>query len=396
TLQLAQNLYESSLITYPRTSSQRIPPTIKLGPILKKLENNPDYGKLVRKIHDNKWTKPLQGKKDDPAHPAIHPTGQSGQMGAPESKLYDLIVRRFLASFATPAKKDRTHVEVDAGGQVYKASGTVMTEKGWTEFYGKYYKADDKDIPEFKEGEEHKVEKKKKTKKETKPPRRYTEASIVSELEKRHLGTKATRASIVDTLFKRNYIDGKSIEVTDFGLKVDDILKKYAPEILDEALTRGIEQKMDGIQHGKVDKEEVIKEGKEILTQLLDRWKKNEVKIGNEIVGALKVTQEKENLIGECDKCGKQLRIIHLPNKKQFIGCSGYPNCRNAYPLPTGAWVKVLEKPCPTCSKPMVHVKRGRMNFSMCIDPECPSTEREPAQGLCLDLDRVIPRPPVR
>ncbi|MFH1394172.1 MAG: DNA topoisomerase I [Candidatus Micrarchaeota archaeon] len=388
TLQIAQNLYESSLITYPRTSSQRIPPSIKLEPILKKLGSNPDYGKLVSKIQENSWTKPLQGSKDDPAHPAIHPTGQSGKMGAPESKLYDLIVRRFLASFAPSAKKQRTHVDVDAGGQIYKATGSLMTEPGWTEFYGSHYKAEDKDIPEFTEGDEHKVEKNKKTKKETKPPRRYTEASIVSELEKRHLGTKATRASIVDTLFKRDYIDGKSIEVTDFGLKVNDVLKKYAPEILDEGLTRGIEEKMDGIQNGKVDKDEVIKEGREMLTQLLDRWKKHEVQIGNEIVGALKVTQEKENMVGECDKCGKQLRIIHLPNKKQFIGCTGYPNCRNAYPLPTGAWVKVLEKPCPTCNKPMVHVKRGRMNFSMCIDPECPSKASWKKKGATDEKDK--------
>ncbi len=373
TLKIAQGLYENSLITYPRTSSQQIPPSIKLDPILKRLEENPDYKSIISKIRENGWKKPVAGKKSDPAHPAIHPTGQTGKMDKAEANLYDLIVRRFLSAFANPAKKERTNVEADAGKEKYKASGTVMSEQGWTEFYGKYYKSDDKEIPEFKKGQEHETKDKKKTKKETKPPKRYTEASIVSELEKKHLGTKATRSAIVDTLFKRDYIDGKPIQVTDFGLSVNDVLKKHAPEIMDEGLTRGIEEKVEGIQKGKTQKDEVLGEGREILAQILDRWKNNERKIGMELIEALKTTQEKENIVGVCDKCGNTLRIIRLPNKKQFIGCSGYPECRNAYPLPTGAYVKVLDGPCEACGKPMVYVKRGQMNFKMCIDPECPS-----------------------
>jgi len=372
TLEIAQNLYEASLITYPRTSSQKIPPTIKLPPIISSLSKNPEYKDLAEKLISNSWYKPMQGKKDDPAHPAIHPTGMKGSVDGPEKNLYDLIVRRFMAAFAPPAKRQSVRVEVDAG-ELYAASGSRLVEKGWTEFYGKYYKTEDVEIPEFKEGEKVNLSGKKKTKKETKPPRRFTEASIVSELEKRQLGTKATRAGIVDTLFKRGYAKGKSIEVSEFGLKVYEILQKYAPEILDENLTKKIEEDMEAIQEGKLHKEKAIEDSREVLTQILDKWKNNEEKIGKDLLEALKETLEKESLIGVCDKCGKQLRIIRMKFGKQFIGCSGYPECRNTYPLPTGAYITPLGKPCSSCGKPTIKVKKGRTRYTMCIDPNCPS-----------------------
>ncbi len=374
TLDIAQSLYEASLITYPRTSSQQIPPSIRLQPIVSALAGNPEYEKLAKKVLEGRWQKPVQGKKEDPAHPAIHPTGQKGAVAGPEKSLYDLIVRRFLASFAPPAKRQRNRIEVDCGGEPYAASGSRLVEPGWTEFYGKYYTSEDVELPPFRMGEAVDAKSKKKAKKETKPPKRYTQASIVSELEKRHLGTKATRAVIVDTLLKRGYASGaKSIEASDFGMKVCELLGKYAPEILDENLTRKMEEEMEQIQEGKLDKDVVIGESREMLTQMLDKWKANEAKIGAELAEALKLTQQRESLLGPCDKCGEQLRIIRMRDGRQFIGCSGYPKCRNAYPLPPKSTVSPAGKPCGSCGKPTINVKKAKTRYTMCIDPNCPS-----------------------
>jgi DNA topoisomerase-1 len=374
TLELSQKLYEESFISYPRTSSQQLPPSIKTSAILSKLAKSKDYSKLANELIAQKRFKPMQGKKSDPAHPAIHPLGAAGSPEGNEKKLYDLIVRRFLASFADSAKKERTKVSVDAKGELYNANGVVTKEPNWIDFYKPYYKSEDKELPEFKKFESVGVEDKLKTRKETKPPKRYTQASIISELEKHKLGTKATRSTIVDTLFKRGYVDGKPIEVTDLGLKVREVLHKHAPEILDEQLTRNIEEEMEKIQEGKLDKEEVIKEGREILENTLSRWKKQEAKIGADLLEALKLTLEKENLVGTCDKCGKHLRIIRMKGGSQFIGCTGYPNCRNTYPLPGGALIKTTDKLCKECNKPMVQViRKGKRRFEMCIDPKCPS-----------------------
>ena len=374
TLALAQHLYEDSLISYPRTSSQQIPPSIKVKEIVKQLAGNPEYKEFADKLVKESAFTPIQGKKTDPAHPAIHPLGQRGKPEGNEKKLYDLIVRRFLSSLAKPAKKERTAVTVDAGGEQYNADGVLTKEPGWISIYGPYYKSEDKDLPEFRKDERVGLDNKQKTKKETKPPKRYTQASIISELERRHLGTKATRSTIIDTLFKRGYVDGKPIEVTDFGMKVCEVLKAHAPEILDEALTQRIEDEMEKIQDGSMKKEEVIKEGKEILSATLDRWKKDERAIGEELYDALKVTLEKENMIGVCDKCGKQLRIIRMKTGSQFIGCTGYPACRNTYPLPQSALIKTADKPCPVCGKPVILViRKGKRRFDMCIDPGCAS-----------------------
>ncbi|MBS3068660.1 DNA topoisomerase I [Candidatus Micrarchaeota archaeon] len=375
TLDIAQRLYEDSYITYPRTSSQQFPPTIKLPAIIRKLGEQEKYAHAARYLIDNSMFKPMQGKKTDPAHPAIHPTGLAPEgVHEQEMKLYDLIVKRFLALFAPAAKREKTNLEVDAG-ELYVADGMRIVEKGWTEFYAPYYKGEDIELPRFDESEQVAVENKKKHKKETKPPNRYTEASIISELEDRKLGTKSTRATIVETLFKRHYIHGKSIKVTDLGIKVVEVLEKYAPEILDEQLTRKIEDDMEKIQEGSMTKEAVIQEGKEILIQTLDKWKKHEEKIGKALYEALKASEEKQSTIGACDKCKTgNLKIIRMKQGKQFIGCSSYPDCNNAYPLPGYAYITVMEKPCEHCSKPMINVRRAKMrSFNMCIDPKCPS-----------------------
>ncbi|MFH1222095.1 MAG: DNA topoisomerase I, partial [Candidatus Micrarchaeota archaeon] len=136
TLELAQSLYEDSVITYPRTSSQQIPPTINVLSIVEKLGTQPDYKNESKTIMQNKWFKIKQGVKEDPAHPAIHPTGLAPrELGAQERKLYDLITRRFLAAFAPPAKRELANIAVDSNGEIYTAAGARTVENGWTDFY---------------------------------------------------------------------------------------------------------------------------------------------------------------------------------------------------------------------------------------------------------------------
>lgn len=376
TLSVAQSLYENSLISYPRTSSQKLPMKLGLKRIIRKLAENPQYKGRAEKLVEKGWdSKPMEGKKSDPAHPAIHPTGLSKPLEGSEKKLYDLIVCRFLSVFAPPAKAQGTKIVAETGGERFRASGEMIGERNWIEFYP-YYKGKERELPAFSEGGRESVGKKSKVKKQTKAPPRYTPASIISELEKRRLGTKATRSTIIDTLFKRNYVSGKSISVTDFGMKVWKVLGKYSPKILDAELTRKIEEDMDKIVEGETTEEKVVGEGKGVLVGILEDFKKHEAGIGKELLAAMRETEEKENDMGPCPKCRKNnLRIIRLRNGNQFIGCGGYPECRNIYPLPHGAYVAKLKKPCPVCGMAMVRVRRGRMRFEMCIDPKCKSKE---------------------
>ncbi|MBD3398675.1 DNA topoisomerase I [Candidatus Micrarchaeota archaeon] len=370
TLSIAQSLYEDSLISYPRTSSQKLPPKLGLRKIIDKLSQIPEYRERAEKLKENEWFRPFQGRKEDPAHPAIHPTGLQKKLEGREKKLYDMIASRFLAVFAPPAEAEGTKVLADSGGEKFKASGEVIKEKNWIAFYP-YYRSKENLLPPFEKGKSEEVEKKSKVKKKTKPPNRYTSASIISELEKNKLGTKATRSTIIDTLFKRHYVSGKSITVTDFGMDVWKVLGKYSPKILDAGLTRKIEDDMEKIVEGKLTQEEVVEEGKEVLVEILEDFKKNEVEVGKSLLAAMKETEERENNLGACPECGGTLRIIRLKGGRQFVGCSGYPKCRKAYPLPTGAYVTVTKKTCKECGTRIVKVRRGKSVFEMCLDTTC-------------------------
>ncbi len=370
TLSLAQELYESSLITYPRTSSQQIPPTINSRAILQTLLKQAEF-------EDASWVlsrgrkAPVQGKKRDPAHPAIHPTGLAPKsLPTPHKNLYTLIARRFIASFGPSALKEAVALEAVSGGEVFVAKGSRIKEQGWLALY-RFIKPEETAFPSFAEEEE--VESKRRVKKHTKPPKRHSQASIVSELEKRQLGTKATRAVIVDTLFKRGYLSGNPIKVTDFGLKICDILSQYAPKILDENLTREMEMKMEGIVEGKVSREEVIEESKEILKGILEEWKAKEEQIGEALARALMETLDKESVLGECE-CGGKLRIIKVKGKKQFVGCSNYPACTLSFPLPP---YPVSPKGTCKCGKPQVLVVMRGKRFTACIDPNCPYKKKK-------------------
>jgi len=373
TLAVAQTLYESGLISYPRTASQKLPAKLGLKKIIAKLGEQDDYAALAGKLVQNEWFRPIEGRKTDPAHPAIHPTGQKGKMTGNEKKVYDMIARRFLSVFAPPAVVEETRVAAVCGEEPFRAEGNRILEKNWMEFYI-YYKGREKEIAAFKEKEEVDVENPGKKQAKTKPPARFSPASIISELEKRNLGTKATRSMILDTLFKREYVTGRSIEVTPFGMHVWKVLGKYSPRILDADLTRSLEENMEKVREGEKEEEEVLAESREILVQILDDFRGKEEQIGKELISGLG-EMEKAQEVMSCPECGKPMRIIHLPKGKQFIGCSGYPECRKGYPLPSYSTVKVLEKKCPVCGNVMVKVRRGKMFFEMCVDPNCKSKE---------------------
>lgn len=381
TLQLAQNLYEDAAISYPRTSSQKLSEKLNLKKIISDLSRNMEYTALCRKLEAKGNFKPNEGEKDDPAHPAIHPTGQKPMdLGPQQAKLYDLIVRRFLACFGEPAKRARMSVKAKIGEVDFSASGSRTIEKNWMEFYEKFVDLEEVTLPKFDSGERVKVDKHDLEKKMTKPPKRYTEASLVKKLEDDDLGTKATRSEIIETLFRRGYCSGKSIEVSALGLSVYETLTKNVDEILSEQLTRQFEKEMDDIQSGKETKERVVAEGREMLTKILAKFREKEAAIGGELLGALRQTQRDESLLGPCPVCAKEGRNGQLQIRRskygQFVGCGAYPNCRNLYPLPKDGLIKPAGKICPECNTPIITViRKGKKPYSMCVDPKCKTKE---------------------
>ncbi len=368
TLKLAQSLYLEGLISYPRTSSQKIPPEINPKQIIKELEKHfPQVKKLTR-------DKPVEGPKSDPAHPSIYPTGEFQQLEGDEKNLYELIVTRFIAAFAQDAKLARKIVTLQAGDKKFTSSGMKIMEKGWAEIYPATMEELELDDLDGKV----KIDEIKIEEKQTQPPRRYTPTSLITLLEKKNLGTKTTRSLIVDTLFERGYLEGTSIKATPLGLKLVEALEKYSPIIIDENLTRDLEEKMEEIQLSKSDMPEkekkMIESVEKLITDIAREFKAHEHNIGlslQEGTQELQQMQKESNKIMPCPVCRQgTLRIVFNKNaRRHFVGCERYPECKATYSLPPNALIKKTDKMSPNNLPVLVAIRKGRRPWEFEFNP---------------------------
>ncbi|MFH0712003.1 MAG: DNA topoisomerase I [archaeon] len=402
TLKVAQSLYLAGAISYPRTSSQKYDASIGYDKILKRLKK---YTAAVKYAVNEK---PTEGAKVDPAHPAIYPTGE-GKISERDKKVYDLIVRRFISCFCESARTENKNIKVVVNGLDFGARGVVIKERGWMNVYPSLLKEfrvptidGDVDVLEIRTEE-----------KETKPPRRYSAASLVKELEKRGLGTKATRADIIETLYSRGYVRNKSIEVTELGMRMEETLEKYSPIILDEGLTAEMTTKLEFIENFNFEKIEnrnqkielekmekkVLDEAKKVVTKIAEGMNANLEKMGKSLADANAVVweQEKEaNTMSECPVCHKgKLRVMYGKKfGRYFVSCDAYPNCKTIYSLPPRGMMKPARlhqgvrnqisdirdpeelEMCAECGFPlMMSFQKGRAPWKFCFNPACPSNE---------------------
>ena len=313
TLEVTQELYTAGYISYPRTSSQQLSEKIGFKKILTQLSKNKNYSELAKKILSKKYLKPNNGKKTDPAHPAIYPTGVLASFSNErEQKIYDIITKRFLATFSDPATRETMTIDIDCNKEIFIAKGTRTVEKGWHIYYEPYVKLEEEELPSVNKNDEVNMNKINLHDKETQPPKRYTPASIIKTLESKNLGTKATRSEIVDTLFHRGYVDGKAIAATNLGIKTVETLEKHVPKIVDEALTRHFEEEMEQIMEGKKTGEEVLSEAKEKIIEIMSDFKKHEKEIGKELLSATIETRDELSHLGKCPNCDKgELHMRH-------------------------------------------------------------------------------------
>ena len=377
TLQIAQSLYLAGMISYPRTSSQKLPDSINYKEILEKVSEKYNAKKLITR------KKPLEGKKIDPAHPSIYPTGQEGSiLPEDEKKIYDLIAKRFISVFCDDAIVDNKKIEGQIKELKFSTRGSSIRKKAWMEIYPSKLK--EKEVPDM-EGK-HKIINVKTEGKETQPPKRYSPASILSELEKKDLGTKATRANILETLYDRNYIKERSIEATPLGISLIETLEKYSPIILDEKLTRDFEKEMESIREAKKGFEnkekKVLEKVKKTISKIADQFKKNEIEIGKELLDAnIHLTEQlrKENRLVPCPVCKKgDLAITYSKKtKRYFVACNAFPDCKTTYSLPPGGMIKKTGKKCEECEFPMLmRISRGRRPWIFCFNTECETNKK--------------------
>lgn len=382
TMAVAQQLYEGldvgsegsvGLITYMRTDSTQIAESAvrevrgfiqeRYGP-----DNVPEAPRVYR----------TKSKLAQEAHEAIRPTSVFREpskikqhLSADQFKLYDLIWKRFVACQMASARYEVTTVDVEAkgaqssGDYLFRATGSLVVFPGFLSVYreGRDDEEQDEDtqkpLPELATGEDLRLVRLFSEQHFTQPPARYSEATLVKALEERGIGRPSTYAPIISTIQERGYVErvDKRLCPTELGCIVNDLLVENFPEVIDVDFTANMEEKLDGVASGEQPWVPVVRAFYEPFRQDLDK--------AGASIERVKIEPEPTDEV--CEKCGKPM-VIRMGRFGKFMGCSGFPECRNAKPL-----LKKIGVACPECGADLVErrTKQRRTFYGCSRFPEC-------------------------
>jgi DNA topoisomerase-1 len=373
TMQVAESLYMSGYISYPRVDNTVYPPSLDLKGILATLAEVPTFSEHAKRIAAG-TLKPTRGPKETTDHPPIHPTGA----GDPEKldgqawKLYNLVSRRFLATLSGPAFIEATRVDIDVAGQRFAAKGDVVVQPGFRAVYP-YGLKKDEHLPPMAQGDTVDFLGATMEAKQTQPPARYSAGKLIQEMERLGLGTKATRHDIIQTLADRKYVTGEPIEPTCKGITVVTALAEYAERITTPEMTSELDAEMDAIAEGRDTRVRVVEHSRNLLGGVMG------VLLGHveEVAERLKNATDEDAKVGVCPVSGHDLTIKFSPKSKSyFVGCSGYPDCSQTYPLPKMSKFEAVEGLCEVCGAPRIKVIAFRKKPQiMCLSPDCPTKQ---------------------
>ena len=369
TMRIAQKLYEGidllnetvGLISYMRTDSVRLSDVFvtETKEFIKNKYGN-EYIGYVKKVKKN------DNVQD--AHEAIRPTSVlrtpesvKDYLDKDEFKLYNLIYVRTLASLMSDAILDKTSVVFDNNDYKFKTNGQIVKFDGYLKIYNNYEEVSDKTLPDFSSYKSNVIVSKKIEKEQhfTNPPSRYTEASLIKELEKLGIGRPSTYATIIDILKKRLYIEvnEKKFVPTKTGIQITDKLQEFFSDIINVEYTKEMESDLDKIADGKEVWYELLKKFYNDFDPLLNKAFKDMEKDEPEKVGE------------KCPECGKDL-VVRKSKYGSFVGCSGYPECKYI----KKEEVKIIEIcDCPKCGGKIVEkkTKRGKVFYGCNNYPNC-------------------------
>ena len=381
-MRIAEDLYQGGYISYPRTDNTVYPSTVSLRTILQKLEDSP-FADAARELGAQERIVPSRGRTQTTDHPPIYPVAGADRTKVKREdhwRVYELVVRRFLATVAPNAVALTSEAKVDLGGQPFKADGYVVKDLGWRKYYP-YWQIHESRLPALSVGEAvEKAAPVEVREDRTKPPPRYSEGTLIQEMERLGLGTKSTRHEIIKKLYERKFIEGRYPKPTTSGQAVVQALEDHAERITRPEMTAHLEADMDGIATGVRAREDVVRESQQMLSDVLETLEKNREAIGQEITAALM----EQNYIGKCNVCKEGDLVVRRSRRgSRFLGCTRYPECRNTHPLPQTGSVESAAETCPECGAPMIrHTDRGR-STTFCVASDCPTVRTANLIGKC-------------
>jgi len=369
TMMIAQQLYEGvevkghghvGLVTYIRTDSVRISAEAEAA-VKGYISEQFGEGYLGNAVFTNK-KKDVQDAHEAirPSNVNLHPDSIKASLTKEQYNLYKLIWSRFVASRMKPAVFDSVSADINNGDYTFRATGSKLKYDGYLKVYNNT--ADDeaeKMLPELEVGQKLLQVDLAGEQNFTQPPSRFTEASLVKELEEKDIGRPSTYAPIVGTLVERKYVirEKKTLKPTELGFLVTDLMETYFKEIVDVGFTADMEEKLDDVEVKGLEWQKVIEDFYGIL--------KDELEVADNAIEKVKLEDELTDEL--CELCGKPMAIKH-GRFGEFLACSGYPDCKNTKPI-----LKKLDVKCPVCGKDLVirRGKSGKMFYGCSGYPDC-------------------------
>jgi DNA topoisomerase-1 len=411
-MRIAEDLYMDGYISYPRTDNTVYPKSLDAKELVKQLVGIDDF-KAAEFLLDGRTLEPTRGKKETTDHPPIYPTQAVNPVrlearSEAHRRVYELVARRFLATFSPPMISEGTRANIvtakgraDADeGETYFVRGSVVVDPGFAAIYT-YARSADTEIPKLEEGQELAIESVDAEGKETPPPPRISQGKLIEMMEERGLGTKATRADIIQKLYDRGYVFNNPPEPSETGIAMSKAFEHYVPRMATPDMTAEMEAEMDQIAAGEMSKDDVLKDSRDMLRSAFDEMG-DDVKTEDEDAKWRKFAREvwagmdQDRILGPCIVCEEagrkqadgspnMLRIIKARKSgKRFVGCSGWDgdnpdspdSCDQTFPLPQRVrGLYKIEEVCSVCGRtPRLQVVpwRGRP-WKLCLNDECPS-----------------------
>jgi DNA topoisomerase-1 len=402
-MRIAEDLYMDGFISYPRTDNTVYPPSLPVRELVSSLVRVNEFSAAAGLLEGGEL-KATRGKKETTDHPPIYPTQaiHPGALEGPKKRVYELVVRRFLATFSPPMITESTRADIEAGSETYFVRGSVVVDPGYAAIYT-YARSSDEEIPKLEEGqtlelapapappgEDEPATNPWSVAKETQPPARISQGKLIEMMEELGLGTKATRADIIQKLYDRGYVYSNPPIPSETGVAMYEAFKKYVPRMATAEMTAQLEAEMDRIAGGEMTKGEVVGDSRDLLHKTwteIDGSREDLAKVvwkgmdEDRILGPCKVCEEAGRK--KEDGSPHMLRIIRAKKSgKRFVGCTGWTlddpeSCDQTFPLPQRGDVFRLEERCSVCEQtPRLKVVpfRGRP-WNLCLNDDCESMQ---------------------
>jgi DNA topoisomerase I len=381
-MRIAEDLYTQGLISYPRTDNTVYPRGLGLRTLVEKFKEG-SFAEAAEYVLTQPSFRPTRGRSETTDHPPIYPTGvvDLKKLRPDNAKVYELVVRRFLATVAPDALGIARTTSIEIRGEKFLGKGQRLTDPGWYRVYP-YSQPDELTLPVLAVGATVPVPKIELAEELTRPPRRYTQGTLIQEMERLGLGTKSTRHDVVQKLFDRHYVTPRQLEPTSTGIAVAEALRAHAPVITRPEMTHRLEEDMELVAESKKPKAEVLDESREMLREAYALLAANSAGVKETLTGAL----DRQHFVGPCPKCGGALRLARSPRGARWVQCSNNPaTCPVTYSLPAAGFIEPApEFLCATCKTPRVKIVfRGQRPDLYCINPECAEHHKAFRIGVC-------------